>query len=322
MPAFAYCHIRTPQVTSHRLNIFYMLMEKLHGFAEGKYEVNLSGADISQDYENKRTDAWERIEAMNITKRIVSTQKMMQASRQNSMAPSAIGRSNTTSTTASFGLGASPAAGTRGMAPPMRSPSSSSFMKKAPPPPSSSFAAPAAPPPYTPSTTGVSAAAGKRAPPPPPLKPKPKAEPPMQYVVALYDFAPQVCTFLPDYSHSLGAEQCHSPYQADGDLEFRVGDRIEVVERTESQEDWWTGRLNGRQGVFPGLLTLGTMTIRAISVADNDSWQGTMFKMLNTSFAFRLRRFSHSFNPFALSGFIDHTPHISWNSAARCHDTA
>ena len=43
--------------------------------------------------------------------------------------------------------------------------------------------------------------------------------------------------------------------QADGDLEFNAGDRIEVVERTESTEDWWTGKLNGRQGVFPGTYT-------------------------------------------------------------------
>ena len=35
-------------------------------------------------------------------------------------------------------------------------------------------------------------------------------------------------------------------------LAFRAGDRIEVVERTGSTEDWWTGRVNGRQGVFPG----------------------------------------------------------------------
>ena len=41
--------------------------------------------------------------------------------------------------------------------------------------------------------------------------------------------------------------------QADGDLAFRTGDRIEVVERTGSTEDWWTGRLNGVQGVFPGM---------------------------------------------------------------------
>ena len=68
-------------------------------------------------------------------------------------------------------------------------------------------------------------------PPPPPLKPKPKpAAPAPQYVVALYDF----------------------DAQADGDLDFKAGDRIEVVERTGSSEDWWTGRVGGRQGVFPG----------------------------------------------------------------------
>lgn len=69
---------------------------------------------------------------------------------------------------------------------------------------------------------------GKKPPPPPPLKPKPKTE--KQYVVALYDFEAQ----------------------ADGDLSFRAGDRIEVVHKTNSSEDWWTGKLNGAQGVFPG----------------------------------------------------------------------
>jgi len=48
--------------------------------------------------------------------------------------------------------------------------------------------------------------------------------------VALYDFAAQ----------------------AQGDLSFNAGDRIELVERSASAEDWWTGRLNGQQGVFPG----------------------------------------------------------------------
>jgi amphiphysin len=71
---------------------------------------------------------------------------------------------------------------------------------------------------------------GKKPPPPPPLKPKPKSEPPKQYVVAVYDFEAQ----------------------ADGDLSFKAGDRIEVVEKTTSAEDWWTGKLNGVQGVFPG----------------------------------------------------------------------
>ena len=40
--------------------------------------------------------------------------------------------------------------------------------------------------------------------------------------------------------------------QADGDLSFKTTDRIEIVKKTESQEDWWTGRLNGAEGVFPG----------------------------------------------------------------------
>lgn len=41
-------------------------------------------------------------------------------------------------------------------------------------------------------------------------------------------------------------------WQADGDLSFNAGDRIELVEKTDSAEDWWTGKLNGVQGVFPG----------------------------------------------------------------------
>lgn len=77
----------------------------------------------------------------------------------------------------------------------MRSPSGSSFTKKAPPPPPSAFgskAADPAPPSYAASTSGLAAAATKRAPPPIPGKPKPKVEPAVEYVEALFDFAPQV----------------------------------------------------------------------------------------------------------------------------------
>ena len=177
-----------------------MLMEKLQGFAEGKYEVQVPAAQITDDYENRRTDAWEHIENMGITKRIVSTAKMMQSSRQNSSANS-LGRSNTamsSSTTSSLG---------RSMPPVARSPSAGSFTKKPPPPPPGSVAAP--PPPYSAPSNGavsaaVNAAAAKRAPPPPPpLKPKPRVEPPKEYVVAMFDFAPQVrrlCFLQPIYT--------------------------------------------------------------------------------------------------------------------------
>ncbi|KIK13458.1 hypothetical protein PISMIDRAFT_118854, partial [Pisolithus microcarpus 441] len=75
-----------------------------------------------------------------------------------------------------------------------------------------------APPPHIPSASsassnGTSAAAAEKRPPPPPLKPKPKSQP--EYVTALYDF----------------------DAQAENDL------CIEGVTKTDSQEDWWAGRL-------------------------------------------------------------------------------
>lgn len=95
---------------------------------------------------------------------------------------------------------------------------------------SASTASAAPPPSYSAGGTSAAAAATKRAPPPIPGKPGIAAKPAIQYVVALYDYTAQ----------------------ADGDITFNAGDRIEVVERTASTEDWWTGRLNGVQGVFPG----------------------------------------------------------------------
>ncbi|KAL5534686.1 hypothetical protein ACEPAG_1150 [Sanghuangporus baumii] len=199
-----------------QLNIYYMLMEKIQTFAEGKYDVSAPLSQIADDYENKRTDAWQRIEDMNITKRIVSTSKLIQTHRQNSTMSGASGASSLARSNTAMSSSTTSSAG--------------GFAKKMPPPPSFGGHASAAPPPYTPSNNGESILAKKVPPPPPPLKPKPRAEPPVQYVVALYDFTAQ----------------------AEGDLEFKTGDRIEVVKRTESTEDWWTGRLNGREGVFPG----------------------------------------------------------------------
>lgn len=62
--------------TSGRLNIFYMLLDKMQSFSDGKFDVSSTpGAQIASDYETKRTDAWEKIENMTITKRIISTCK-------------------------------------------------------------------------------------------------------------------------------------------------------------------------------------------------------------------------------------------------------
>lgn len=36
-----------------------------------------------------------------------------------------------------------------------------------------------------------------------------------------------------------------------GDLPFRKGDVISIIKKSESQDDWWTGRVNGKEGIFP-----------------------------------------------------------------------
>lgn len=101
------------------------------------------------------------------------------------------------------------------------------------------------PPPYTPTapntlTTPTSAtswgsvAKSKGAAPPPP-KPKPSrlsGAPAAETVTALYDYEAQ----------------------AEGDLSFTTGDVIEIITRTQNENEWWTGRVRGKTGQFPGKL--------------------------------------------------------------------
>ncbi|KAF3933143.1 Myosin-Ie [Dactylella cylindrospora] len=102
------------------------------------------------------------------------------------------------------------------------------------------------PPPYTSTTVagetslgranttgGMSAIAKAKAKPPPP-KPKPKAfaaTPAAETATALYDYEAQ----------------------AEGDLSFSVNDTIEIIQRTPNENEWWTGRLRGKTGQFPGI---------------------------------------------------------------------
>lgn len=74
----------------------------------------------------------------------------------------------------------------------------------------------------------MSIAAGKKkAPPPPP--PKRLQSSKEQWVTALYTF--------------IGQEE--------GDLSFEERDKIKVIKRTDSVDDWWDGELNGVRGRFP-----------------------------------------------------------------------
>jgi len=77
------------------------------------------------------------------------------------------------------------------------------------------------------SSAAVIGAAKKKPPPPVPAKRLPSFQ--SQFVTAMYDF----------------------PGQGEGDLSFREGDRIRVVKKTESVDDWWEGELAGVVGSFP-----------------------------------------------------------------------
>lgn len=68
----------------------------------------------------------------------------------------------------------------------------------------------------------------KKKPPPPPPK-RIGSHNPGLFVIALYSF----------------------DGQGQGDLSFREGDRIKIVKKTESTDDWWDGELRGVKGAFP-----------------------------------------------------------------------
>ncbi|KAI9322629.1 hypothetical protein BX666DRAFT_2017174 [Dichotomocladium elegans] len=81
------------------------------------------------------------------------------------------------------------------------------------------------PPPSLSHGPSVPATITTRAPPPPP----PSRKPHITTARALYDF---------------NGEQ-------PGDLSFHEGDIITITEKSNSQEDWWTGSIGARKGVFP-----------------------------------------------------------------------
>lgn len=95
------------------------------------------------------------------------------------------------------------------------------FSSRNPPSPASTIASS-----YSQSSNGI--AAKKKKPPPPPPKRIPSGKPD-EFVIAQYDFVGQ------------GA----------GDLSFREGDRIKIVKKTQTDQDWWTGEVNGTRGSFP-----------------------------------------------------------------------
>ncbi|KAK3325224.1 BAR domain-containing protein [Apodospora peruviana] len=214
-----------------QLNIFYTLHEKMQHCDIGYFDLTL---DVEEAFQNKRGDIQEQAEKLSIVKFKTSGQKRPPKYGPGANRPPAID-----SSTKPQGLLTAGPSTTPGARPWQRQTEGS---EETPPPPyspvfASASATPGSPPLTSPKPSSLAAAVASKPKPPPP-KPKPAqfaVKKQVETVTALYDYAAQ----------------------AEGDLSFRAGDVIEIITRTKNENEWWTGRLNGKEGQFPGESSLG-----------------------------------------------------------------
>ena len=215
-----------------QLNVFYTLHEKMQGCDIGYFNLTL---DVEEAFEMKRGDIRDQAEALSITKFKTTGTK-----RPPGRLGAATSRLGIEGRKSESSPGSSRLAIESGkIASPTRR--STQDFSENPPPPYSSQSSP---------TSGETSmmranstggawgdAAKKKGAAPPPPKPKPSrfsGAPAAETVTALYDYEAQ----------------------AEGDLSFTTGDVIEIVTRTNNENEWWIGKVNGKQGQFPGAFSL------------------------------------------------------------------
>lgn len=196
-----------------QLNVFYTLHEKMQSIDIGYFDLTL---DVEAAFEKKRGAIKEQAEALSIL-RFKTTGGKKPGLR--------------------YTPGSKLALEAKSSSPPSRR-QTHDFVENPPPPYTAAL---------SPSLSGSSSAMGranstgsswgaaakaKGAAPPPP-KPKPSrlsGATAVETVTALYDYEAQ----------------------AEGDLSFTTGEVIEILQRTPNVNEWWTGKVAGRQGQFPG----------------------------------------------------------------------
>ncbi|PBP20105.1 BAR domain-containing protein [Diplocarpon rosae] len=194
-----------------QLNVFYTLHEKMQGCDIGYFNLQL---DVVEGFEAARGDIQEKAEALSIVKF-----KTTGARRP----PGRLGPSSRLALEGKASpklIGAAP------------SRQSNDDDEKPPPPYSSSSLSPTHGGEKTSLVRASSVAAKAKGSAPPPPKPKPSrlsGIPAAETVTALYDYEAQ----------------------AEGDLSFTTGDVIEIVTRTNNENEWWIGKVKGKQGQFP-----------------------------------------------------------------------
>ncbi len=206
-----------------QLNVFYTLHERMQGCDIGYFDLT---RDIEEAFEAKRGDIREQAEALTIVKF-----KAQGGAKRPSKYGAVAGRLGIEDRTSRLAIEDGKSSYDKRR--------STLDSEKSPPPPYSSSSALTT---VNDSGVGRSNSTGAwgqtakskgHAPPPP--KPKPSrlsGVPAPETVTALYDF----------------------DAQAEGDLSFRTGDVIEIISRTQNYNEWWTGKINGRSGQFPGTL--------------------------------------------------------------------
>jgi amphiphysin len=210
-----------------QLNVFYTLHEKMQGCDIGYFNLTL---DVEEAFEMKRGDIKEQAEALSITKFKTTGAKRPPGRLGPASSKLAIEGRKSESSAGTSRLAIEPGKITS----PTRH---SEDYSENPPPPYSSQLSPSSGETSVMranSTGGAwGEAAKKKGAAPPPPKPKPSrfsGAPAAETATALYDYEAQ----------------------AEGDLSFATGDVIEIVTRTNNENEWWVGKLNGKQGQFPG----------------------------------------------------------------------
>lgn len=228
-----------------QLNIFYTLHEKMQHCDIGYFDLT---RDIEEAFIAKRGDIQEQAEKLSIVKFKTTGMKrppkyQPKPTLGSSTQPAGLLTQGTgdgaESSNGSYvpSQPASAAASLKsplalrpaGSASKLGSHSHTNSVENPPPPYSAGLSSP---PLTSPKPGSLALAAAAKAKPPPP-KPKPSrlsGAPTAETVTALYDYSAQ----------------------AEGDLSFRAGEVIEIVSRTQNENEWWIGKLQGRQGQFPG----------------------------------------------------------------------
>lgn len=220
-----------------QLNIFYTLYTKT---GEMKIPYFDMSTDIVEAYHYKKGNVEEQCDSLTITKfklgyskaKLEMTKKRYGGGSQSPSEPSSAlnsPKSPEAQLAYAGAPGATPGAAPTGYTSPTSYGSHPGFTS-----PQSGYSQPSygmpesAPPSYStaasPYTTATASPVATS------FHPPPAAAPAVETVTALYEYQAQ----------------------APGDLSFPANAVIEIVQRTQDTNEWWTGRYNGQQGVFPG----------------------------------------------------------------------